>query len=167
MSLSTSLRAALLAQVLAFSAAPVLAHEFKAGSLEIVHPWTRATPGGATVGGGYVTIVNKGSEPDRLVGGSFEQSERLEIHEMGVKDGVMTMRPLEGGLEIKPGQTVALKPGGYHLMLQKLKAPLKEGEKVDGTLVFEKAGTVKVYFTVAPLGATGEQDHQHMAPKTN
>jgi hypothetical protein len=166
-------RALLLAPAIAFatlpaSVAPASAHEYKLGSLEIIHPWARATPGGAKVGGGYVKVINHGTEPDRLIGGSFERSERVEVHQMGMKDGIMTMRPVPGGLEIKPGETVELKPGGYHLMFQDLKAPLKEGDKVDATLTFEKAGTVKVFFSVAPLGAaSGEPAHQHEAPKTN
>lgn len=163
------LRAAALAVVLALPANLATAHEYKLGSLEIIHPWARATPGAAKVGGGYVKIINHGSEPDRLVGGSFERSERLEVHEMSVKDGVMQMRPLASGLEIKPGETVELKPGGFHLMFQNLKAPLKDGDKVDATLTFEKAGTVKVFFSVAPIGAGGSEApvHQHEAPKTN
>ncbi|MFO1147927.1 MAG: copper chaperone PCu(A)C [Alsobacter sp.] len=162
-------RAALLAPLLTFAAIPSQAHEYKAGSLEIVHPWARATPGGAKVGGGYVKVTNHGAEADRLVGGSFDRSERVEIHEMGMKDGIMTMRPVAGGLEIKPGETVELKPGGYHIMFLNLSSPLKQGDKVPATLQFEKAGAVKVEFSVAPLGATSDSDasHGHTAPKTN
>ena len=169
-SVTRRLRAvAFVSGLLLLPATSSLAHEFKLGSLEIIHPWARATPGGAKVGGGYVKIVNHGTEPDRLVGGSFERADRLEVHEMSVKDGVMQMRPLSSGLEIKPGETVELKPGGFHLMLLDLKAPLKEGDKVDATLTFEKAGTVKVYFSVSPIGAAGGEApaHQHQAPKTN
>src|SRR5690606_26613858 len=94
----------------------VLAHEFKFGDLEIGHPWSRATPHGAQVAGGYMTITNQGSSADRLVSVSSDISDKAEIHEMAVKDGVMTMRPVEGGLEIPAGATIELKPGGYHLM---------------------------------------------------
>ena len=94
----------------------VLAHEFKVGDLEIEHPWSRATPAGAKVAGGYFTIINKGSTPDRLLSISSDISDKAELHEMGVKDGVMTMRPVTGGLEIPAGGKVALAPGGYHLM---------------------------------------------------
>lgn len=165
-----STRAALAAACLLLPFAGASAHEFKLGSLEIVHPWARATPGGAKVGGGYLTIVNHGSEPDRLVAITApDRSDRVEIHEMAVNNGVMTMRPLPGGLVIKPGESVELKPGGYHVMMQDLKAPLKEGDKVDATLTFEKAGSVKVYFVVAPIGAAAPaaSAHQHEAPKTN
>jgi periplasmic copper chaperone A len=123
------------------------------GSLKIEAPWSRATPGGAKVAGGYVKITNSGKETDRLIGGSLPRAGRVEIHEMAVTDGVMRMRPLPEGLEIKPGETVELKPGGLHLMFMDLSAAMKDGETVKGTLVFEKAGTVDVTFRVAPVGS--------------
>jgi copper(I)-binding protein len=136
----------------------VLAHEFKVGDLEIEHPWSRATPAGATVAGGYFTIINGGSAPDRLLSISSDVSEKAELHEMGVKDGVMTMRPVAGGLEVPAGGKVALSPGGYHLMFIGLKRQPKQGEKFAATLTFEKAGTVDVEFAVEGMGATGGMD---------
>src|SRR6185437_42731 len=100
-----------------FCAAPARAQEVKAGDLVITQAWARATPKGAKIGGGYLTIENKGSTPDRLVGGSTEVADKLEVHQMAMKDGVMTMRPLDNGLTIDPGKTVKLAPGGYHLMM--------------------------------------------------
>ncbi|CDX63047.1 conserved exported hypothetical protein [Mesorhizobium plurifarium] len=135
-----------------------LAHEFKVGDLEIEHPWSRATPPGAKVAGGYFTVVNKGSAPDRLLSISSDISDKAELHEMGVKDGVMTMRPVEGGLEIPAGGKVALKPGAYHLMFVGLKRQPKQGEKFPATLTFEKAGSVKVEFVVEGMGETGSGD---------
>ncbi|CDX32992.1 conserved exported hypothetical protein [Mesorhizobium sp. ORS 3359] len=135
-----------------------LAHEFKVGDLEIQHPWSRATPPGAKVAGGYFTVVNKGSAPDRLLSISSDISDKAELHEMGVKDGVMTMRPVEGGLEIPAGGKVALKPGAYHLMFTGLKRQPKQGEKFPATLTFEKAGSVKVEFAVEGMGETGSGD---------
>jgi copper(I)-binding protein len=129
------------------------AHDYKLGPLEIAHPWTRATPKGATVAGGYLKVTNTGTAPDRLIGGSNAAAGRLEIHEMKLVDNVMQMRPLPAGLEIKPGQTVELKPGSYHLMFMQLKAPLEPGKSVKGTLVFEKAGTIEVEYTVEAIGA--------------
>ncbi len=126
----------------------------KIGSLSIDAPWARATPTGAKVGGGYLKITNGGKDADRLVGGSLPQAGRFEVHEMAVTDGVMRMRELTKGLEIRPGETVELKPGGFHLMFMELKEPLKAGSPVKGTLVFEKAGKVEVEFQVAPVGAT-------------
>lgn len=121
----------------AFMAGGVHAHEFKAGNLEIDHPWTRATPKGAKTAGGYLKITNKGQEADRLIGGSAGGAESVEVHEMSVENNVMKMRQLTGGLEIKPGETVELKPGSYHLMMIGLKKPYEEGELVKGSLTFE------------------------------
>jgi copper(I)-binding protein len=136
-------------------AAPACAQEVKAGDLVITQAWSRATPGGAKVAGGYLTIENKGTSADRLIGGSGDVAAKIEVHEMAANNGVMTMRPLDKGLAIEPGQTVKLAPGGYHLMLFDLKEPLKQGDKVPITLEFEKAGKVKLSFDVEGLGAQG------------
>ena len=88
-----------LALALALSAAPALAQEFKAGDIVVEKPWARATPKGAEVGGGYVTILNKGAAPDRLTGGAADFA-TVEIHEMKSENGVMQMRELTGGLDI-------------------------------------------------------------------
>ena len=149
-------------------AVPAAAHDYKKGDLRIDHPWSRATPGGAKVAGGFMKITNAGKEADRLVGGSFEASGVVEIHEMKMDGGVMKMRALEKGLEIKPGQAVELKPGSYHVMFIELKRPLKEGESVKGELVFEKAGRVPVEYKIENLGAKSGSDHHggHGAPKS-
>lgn len=159
MKLSYSLAAAALLLSAGFAAA----HDFKAGPLKIGHPWSRATPAGAKVGGGYLSIENTGTTADRLVSVSVPFAGRAEVHEMAVKDGIMTMRPLDKGLEVKPGEKAELKPGGYHIMFMELKRPLKEGERVKGTLQFEKAGTVAVEFAVQGVGArdTGHTGHKH------
>jgi hypothetical protein len=136
-------------------AAPARAEEVKAGDLVITQAWSRATPGGAKVGGGYLTIENRGSAPDRLVGGSADVADRVQIHEMAMNNGVMTMRPLDKGLAIEPGKTVRLAPGGYHLMLFDLKSPLKQGDKLPVTLEFEKAGKVTLSLDVQGVGAQG------------
>ncbi len=115
--------------------APVRAEEVKAGDLVITQAWSRATPGGAKIAGGYLTIENKGSAPDRLIGGTGEVAGKIEVHEMSMKDGVMTMHFLDKGLAIEPGKTVKLAPGGYHLMMLDLKSPLKQGDKVPVTPV--------------------------------
>jgi copper(I)-binding protein len=144
--------AALLACLIA---APVRAQEVKAGDLVITQAWSRATPGGAKIAGGYLTIENKGTAPDRLIGGSADVSDKVQVHEMAVNNGVMTMRPLDKGLTIEPGKIVKLAPGGYHLMLMDLKSPLKQGDKVPVTLEFEKAGKVKLSLDVQAVGAPG------------
>ena len=157
----------LLAAMLAFATTAVSAHEYKAGSIEIKHPWSRATPKGATVAGGYMKIINTGTAPDRLVGGSSEVAGKFEIHEMSTDNGVMKMRMLANGIEIKPGQTVEFKPGSYHLMFVGISKPLEQGKRVKGTLEFEKAGKVEVEYAVEAIGgspkgepAGGHSGHQ-------
>ncbi|MCW6506579.1 copper chaperone PCu(A)C [Lichenifustis flavocetrariae] len=136
--------------------APTLAtaQDFAAGTLVIEHPWARATPGGAQIGGGYLTVENKGGAPDRLIGGSFEASSGFELHEMSMDAGVMRMRPT-GPLEIPAGGKLTLDPSAKHIMFTGLKRALKKGETVAGTLVFEHAGTVPVSFEVEGIGARG------------
>ena len=131
---------------------PAAAHDFKAGDLIIEHPWARATPGGAQVAGGYLTIVNKGTAPDRLVGGSIASAAKFGLHQMTMDNGVMKMRPT-GPLEIPAGGKLTLDPSAKHIMFTGLTGPLKKGQEIEGTLVFEHAGTVPVRFDVEGIGA--------------
>jgi copper(I)-binding protein len=155
------MRIALLAAVAAtfLSLHPASAHSEKIGNLELTDLWARATPPRAPAAGGFLTITNHGGEPDRLIAVSSPVAEIGEIHEMKVEDGVMTMRPLDGGLEIPPNETVSLKPGGYHIMLIGLKAPLVEGEEVPVTLTFETAGSIETLLHIAPIGAKAPGTH--------
>ncbi|EAU42539.1 hypothetical protein FP2506_06856 [Fulvimarina pelagi HTCC2506] len=138
------------------------AHDYKAGDIAIGHPWTRATPPNAPVGGAYMTLDNQGSAEDRLLGGSTPIAEDVQIHEMGMADGVMTMRELPDGLTVPGGEAVELEPGGYHIMLVGLKEPLKEEDRVPLTLRFEKAGEVEVELAVEAMGArSGTGDGAH------
>ena len=125
-----------------------------AGPLKIEGAWTRATPNGAKVAGGYLRITNTGAAPDRLVSGSSNASDKFEVHEMSMDGGVMKMRPLNEGLTIAPGATVELKPGGYHIMFTDLKQPVAEGSTIKAVLMFEKAGRVEVEFKAAAIGAS-------------
>ena len=138
----------------------VHARDYKAGSLDIADPWSRATPKGASVAAGYMKITNTGTAPDRLISGSSDVASKFEVHEMTMENGVAKMRPIKGGLEIKPGETVELKPGSFHVMFVGLKKPLASGEHIKGTLVFEKAGTLNVDFDVREMGASmpGEKE---------
>lgn len=133
----------------------------KVGDLIVASPWTRATPGGAKIAGGYLKITNTGKATDRLLGATSAGADRVEIHEMSMTGGVMKMRPLADGLTIKPGETVELKPGGLHMMFMDIKQPLKQGDTLKTTLKFEKAGTLDVSFKVNAIGATGEAAHKH------
>jgi copper(I)-binding protein len=136
------------AAILGFSAASAAAHEFKLGSLEIDHPYARATPPNAPVSGGYMTIRNSGTEADRLVSGEAEFADRVEIHEMKMEGEVMKMRQIPDGLEIPAGGEVVLKPGGYHVMFIGIDSQFKEGEARKAKLTFEKAGTIELEFSV-------------------
>ena len=138
-----------------FLGTPARAEEVKAGDLVITQAWARATPKGAKIGGGYLTIENKGTAPDRLIGGSADIAGSLQVHEMSMDGGVMKMHPLDKGLAIEPGKTVKLAPGGYHLMMMDLKSLLKKGDKLPITLEFEKAGKVQVSLDVEGVGAQG------------
>jgi copper(I)-binding protein len=133
---------------------------FKAGPLVIAAPWIRGTPPSAPVAGGYMTITNTGTTPDRLVGGTLDQARRFEIHEMTTVDNIMRMRPVPAGLEIKPGESVELKPGGYHIMAMDLQGGYAQGKIVKGTLVFEKAGTVEIEYLVGAIGGGAPGGHQ-------
>ncbi len=128
------------------------------GSITIDQAWSRATPKSAKVGAGYMTITNNGAEADRLVSAESEAADKVEIHQMTMKDGVMHMAPVDGGLEIKPGETVHLKPGGYHLMFMGLKAPFEEGRMVMATVTLQKAGAATV---MLPVGAMGAKSMDH------
>jgi copper(I)-binding protein len=162
-------------QTMAFAAAmaallatPVRAEDVKAGDLVITQAWSRATPTGAKVAGGYLTVENKGSAADKLIAGSADVAGKVEIHEMAMDGGVMKMRPLDQGLVIEPGKTVKLAPGGFHIMLMDLKSQLKQGEKVPLTLQFEKAGKVNVSLDVQGVGAQapgGDHSGGHMMKK--
>ena len=141
--------------ILSLWGAAAAAETYTAGSIEISSPWARATPKGAMVGGAYMSITNKGSDADRLTGGSTPVANKVEVHQMSMANGIMSMRPVEGGLEIKPGQTVELNPQSSHLMLIGLKQPLMKGQHLKATLEFAKAGKVDVEYEVESIGAQG------------
>jgi uncharacterized protein YcnI/copper(I)-binding protein len=130
-----------------------------AGDLEISSYWAKAMLPGQPAGGGYLTIANKGEAPDKLLSVSSAAAAMVEVHTMAVVDNVMTMRPVEGGLEIAPGATVELKPGGTHLMFMQVAQPFSEGTTVPVTLQFEKAGKVEI--TLPVRKAAGDDHPQH------
>jgi hypothetical protein len=145
--ISTLLAAAAL---FGLSSGLVAAHEYKLGTLEIAHPWSRATPTGSPVAGGFMTITNSGAA-DRLVAVASDAADKVEVHEMAVIDGVMKMRPLDKGVEVPAGGRLELKPGSYHVMFIGLKKPFVKGDKVKGQLSFEKAGKIDVEFAVEDM----------------
>ena len=129
------------------------ATDYDAGSIHISQPWSRATPKGASAGAAYMTLTNNGKTPDRVNCVSSDASAECQIHSMTMDNGVMQMRPVEGGLEIKPGETVTLKPGSFHMMLLNLKHPLEQGNAMKATLKFDNGGTVDVEYPILAIGA--------------
>ena len=153
--MSRSIAFALLAGLFVSGAA--IADDYQVKSLRISNPFARATPPGAKVAGAFMTIRNQGTEADRLVSASSPIAGLVEIHEMAMEGGMMKMRALKG-IDLKPGATVELQPGGYHVMLEDLKQPLKQGEQIPVTLTFEKAGVLEIKVNVEAMGAAA---HAH------
>ena len=135
-----------------------LAHEFKVGDLEIVHPWSRAT-GQARPAVGYLKIRNNGATADRLLGATTRIAAHVMLHTNVIENGVAKMSPAEG-VEIPPGAEIVLAPkGDYHLMIMGLKQPLVEGDTFPVTLIFEHAGKIEVTFATAAAGALDPEAH--------
>ena len=124
-----------------------------AGTIFIAGAWTRQSPPGVKVGSAYLRIRNNGETADRLLGGEVEYAERIEIHKMEMKEGVMSMGKIKGGITIDPGETAVFKPGSYHLMIIGMEKAPMAGDVVTFMLEFEKAGLVNVLMPVAPIGA--------------
>ena len=134
------------------------AHDFKLGALTIHHPWARASIGAAKAGAAYLTVGNEGEEIDRLVGIASPVAKRVGLHTNLIEDGVAMMRPVEA-IEVAPGEPAVLQPGGLHVMLMGLKAPLVEGEKFLLTLTFEQAGEIEVWVAIEDATAAGGNEH--------
>ncbi|MDQ2961893.1 MAG: copper chaperone PCu(A)C [Pseudomonadota bacterium] len=141
---------------LALSSAALCAHEYRTDSLRIDHPFARATPPGAKIGGVFFTVYNFGNQTDRLVRASTPIAAGVVLHQMAFDGGVMKMRAVPS-VEVRPGGRLELKPDGYHLMLVDLKQPLKVGEKFPLTLTFERAGGVLISVPVEDMGAMPPQ----------
>jgi periplasmic copper chaperone A len=127
-------------------------------SIVIEDPYARATPAGALSGVVYMTLENKTNAADRLTGASSDVAAQVQIHEMSMVNGVMQMRQIADGLPIPAGESVALKPGGYHVMLIGLRKQLAAGETLPLTLTFEKAGNISV---TVPIKAMGSLQDSH------
>jgi periplasmic copper chaperone A len=139
---------ALCAPLTATAASPI-----EIGSLTISSAWTRATPPRAPTAGGFVTIENSGEASDRLIGATSPIAGRAELHAMSMRDGTMIMQQVKNGIEIPPGGTVTLAPGGLHIMFMKLSESLVEGGTVSVILSFENAGDIEILFPVQAMGA--------------
>ncbi|MBP9158978.1 MAG: copper chaperone PCu(A)C [Sphingobium sp.] len=144
-----------------FATTAALAHDYKVGSLSIEHPWSRETAVGQKVGGGFMTITNKGSREDRLLSGTSPVAAEVQLHTMSMDGGIMRMRQVEGGIAVPAKGKLELKPGGYHIMFMGLKRPLKQGERLPVTLRFQRAGSVTVQVAVQPVGSAGLMEGGH------
>lgn len=148
---------ALVSIIIALSLNSAFAHDYKIGAIEIDNVWSRATPNGAKVAGGFFTIINNSKTADRLISVSSELSDKTQIHSMEVTDGIMKMRHQADGIEIPAGAKIEFKPGSYHVMFMDITKTLKEGDEIKGKLIFEKAGSVDVVFTVLGMGTEKPQ----------
>lgn len=153
-------RFVVLATAALLAATAARAHEFQLGALKIGHPWARATLPGQSAGGAYFSVQNGGPAADRLLGGSTPAAARVEVHEMRMDGDVMRMREMTA-LDMPVGKLVTLAPGGLHLMLLGLKAPLKVGDKLPLKLRFEKAGEIEVMLHVENQPAAHADAHKH------
>ena len=149
------------ATLVASLALPAHAHGFRAGELVIDHPYATPSLAGTSNGAAYFRgIRNKGKAVDRLIGASTAVAGRVELHEMTMEGDVMKMAPVEGGLAIPAGGTVALEPMGYHLMFMQLQMPFKQGECVEVVLHFANAGDLPIELNIGSLSQAGPvMDH--------
>ncbi len=131
------------------------------GKLEVSDAWARARTATAKVAGAFMNIHNMGKEDDRLVSATSDISERVEIHTTKMEKGVMRMLQMKEGIEVKAGNMLELKPGGYHVMFMGLKQKLDEGSEFPVKLQFEKAGAVDIMVKVKASGAMGNMKHGH------
>ena len=141
---------------------PASAHEVTVGDLQIIHPHIPQPSASAKTAGGYMAIVNNGTESERLIGIEAGFAMKSGVHESKVDaNGVGTMAGVDF-IEIPPGETVSLEQGGYHIMFMGLTGRLTEGEMQKATLIFEKAGRVEVEFMIDPPAGQGEMDQSKM-----
>ena len=149
------------ALALSAMASAALAQGYPIGKLSVQHPWSRETAAGQAVGGGFMTITNKGASEDRLVSGTSPVATEVQLHTMSMEGGVMRMRQVEGGIAVPAKGTLELKPGSYHIMFMGLKRQLRQGERFPVTLRFQRAGKVTVQFVVQPITSTGPMESGH------
>jgi len=150
------MRALILLPLLA-ATSTVSAHGFTHGDITITHPFLRSTPPAATNGAGYMVVTNMGSDPDTLLAIETPAAEEVQFHRTVITDGIASMQPVEGGFEIPAGGEVVVGDKGTHLMLVNVTQPIREGEIIEATLTFEKAGELEMYFEVEPLGKVIDQ----------
>ncbi len=141
-------------------ATPATAQDYMQGDIHIMKPWSRPLPAVSVNGAAYMTIMNKGSAPDRLVSVSTPAARKAELHNHIMEGGLMKMRPV-GVLKITPGDPSVLQPGGLHIMLMGLSQPLVEGNSFPLTLNFERAGSIEVEVMIFQPEETGDGHMKH------
>lgn len=99
---------------------------------------------GGGMGAVFVTLVNDGDAPDRLLSAQCEIADVAELHETRVEDNIAKMRPVAGGIDVPARGRVELKPGGYHIMLMGLRRPLMAGDRFPVVLQFERSGVLTI-----------------------
>ncbi|MBA3908664.1 MAG: hypothetical protein C0524_02020 [Rhodobacter sp.] len=157
------MKALLTLAIAMFLATPPSAHEIIAGDLQIIHPYIPRPQASAMAAGGFLAIVNNGTEAERLIGVESDASKKVELHESKVDaNGIAMMTHVEV-LEIPAGVTVSLEQGSHHIMFMGLTAPIAEGQLVKGAPIFEKAGRIEIEFEVEPGGAMDHSDREHGA----
>jgi len=141
------------------------AHDYMLGDIHIMKPWSRPLPAVSVNGAAYMTFMNKGDSPDRLLSVSTPAARKAEIHNHIMEGGMMKMRPV-GSLDITPGDGTVLQPGGLHVMLMGLTEPLVEGQSFPLTLNFERAGSIEVKVMIFVPDESGHGSMQHDKKKT-
>ncbi len=142
-------------------AAPALATSYRLGGLEVVQAWSRPAAAG-TNGAGFMTVTNHGKAADTLTKVESPAAEKVEMHKTSMANSIMSMKRLDAGLPLGPGESVTFAPGGYHLMLIRLTKPLKTGDVVPATLTFASGARLKIEFPVRASAEAGEaMEHMH------
>lgn len=139
---------------------PVAAHEYTSKGVTVAHPWVRAAPGGSTVTAAYLEIKGAKGTSDRLIGATTSKAKTIELHRTVMTGAVARMDKVDT-IAVPAGKSVVLGPNGYHIMLMDMARPLKEGELMTLSLVFEKAGAIEVEASVEPAGAKGPHGFDH------
>ncbi|WP_168215584.1 copper chaperone PCu(A)C [Marinobacter confluentis] len=142
----------LTATILAFGAGAALADSYTQGNITITDPWSRETPPGVSKGVAYMKITNNGDVAVTLIDAETTKTGDVTLHQSRMNGDLMTMRYVEGGLSIPAGETVELRPGGYHFMLEELDRGLVRNESVAMTVFFEDAEAVNIKLQVKSAG---------------
>lgn len=137
---------------------------FTAGDVTVTGAWLRATPKGAKSAAAYLVVSNTGAAPDTLIGATSEAASDISLHSMTMDGNMMKMAPVEGGLEVPAGGSVALSPMGFHVMMTGMEQPFVEGQCVEMTLHFATAGDIKIELNIGSLTQDGPPTGDASAP---